>query len=349
MRDTKPNRAIQAADLTEAALIVCSSDLTIQYINPATETLLERSARRLLDTSLSSLPLWGEECTKAAQLALTLERDVISRDVTLYYTSGVKLGRIHAVPEDKDVILTLSLQTGQEAPPSKDGAANAAVGFGRLLSHELKNPIAGARGAAQLLSQNAKGEDRELAQLIMTELDRATRIADHWSKVGDIVAQDFQSININELARDAILSAEAASGSDIQFSEGFDPSLPMTAGDRDLLLQAVLNLVTNAVEAVRDQSNPEIRIETRYRQPSPGDHVPDARLILEIQDNGSGVDPSLKSSLFNPFVTSKDAGEGLGLAFVSRVADLHSGMIDFDSQPGRTRFRFYLKQETING
>lgn len=333
-----------ATDLSRSALMVCDRELNIVFLNPAAEALIGRSQKRLLHHRLEEIGPWGTACAELSRRAFQTEQKIASRDQIIIMGNQRVLANIHAIPDEDHVVLTLDSRLAHEEAVSTRSAAEAAVGFGRLLSHELKNPIAGARGAAQLLSQDTEGDLQALARLIMTELDRASRIADHWSRVGDIVPQPFTLENLNILAREAINSLQAARPSSVSITERFDPSLPELSVDRDLVLQAVLNLLTNAVEACQGEAEPHIIIRSRYRQPAVGDPAPEARLTIEVEDNGPGVPESLRGSLFNPFVTSKDAGEGLGLAFVSRVADLHAGAIEFDSQPGQTLFRLHLHQ-----
>ena len=136
------------------------------------------------------------------------------------------------------------------ASPRGDTAASAAAGFGRMLSHELKNPLAGARGAAQLIAQSEDEEVAELAGVIVNEIDRARRIAERWSGIGDLTPGPFAAINLHALVREAVQSASAGAEETVSFEEHFDPSLPDASGDRDLVLQAVLNLLINAAEAV---------------------------------------------------------------------------------------------------
>ncbi|MFW5973963.1 MAG: ATP-binding protein [Natrialbaceae archaeon] len=127
------------------------------------------------------------------------------------------------------------------------------------------------------------------------------------------------------------------------FEEHFDPSIPDAAGDRDLLLQAVLNLLINAAEALGGDGG-RVSVSTRYRSARPGGPAPEARLEIEVLDEGPGVPEALQEAVFNPFVTGKPAGEGLGLALVSRIADLHGGGVEFTSRPGCTVFHLYLKE-----
>ena len=336
--------AARAAEAAGIALLLLDKDGRILYANGAAEPLLAQSRRRLTGRQLSEFRPWGETAAEMAARVQETRRELIAHDIAVTGPAGTQRGAIDIVPEGEGSCVAIRLAPPGRIHPGGEGAAKAAAGFGRMLSHELKNPIAGARGAAQLIAQNASGETGELAQIILTELDRARRIAEHWSRAGDIAASAHAPVNLHALAREAIASARSSAPEGVVFEEGFDPSLPETLGDRDLLLQAVLNLLINAREAVARTGTGKVRLSTRYRRPDPGGVAPEARLELEVRDNGPGVPDQFGENVFNPFVTSKPAGEGLGLAFVSRVADIHHGGVEFDSRPGDTAFRLFLRE-----
>jgi two-component system nitrogen regulation sensor histidine kinase GlnL len=335
----------QAADyLPSAVLLTCARGI-ITYVNAAAEALFERSERRLVGEALPVLGPWGEAAMSVAVRAINEDRAVFAHDVRIDLEADTRRAAIDAAPQGDGACIAIRLWPEAGAVARGDRAANAAAGFGRMLSHELKNPMAGARGAAQLIASSADAETAELASLIMTELDRALRIAERWSKVGDIAPHPFAPISLNEVASEALRSMSAASGKGLALVENYDPSLPEAFGDRDLVLQAVLNLFVNAGEALAGQKGGIIEVTTRYRMARPGGVAPEARLQIDIADNGPGVPEELGESIFSPFVTGKPAGEGLGLALVSRIAELHGGGLEYESRPGRTVFRIYLREE----
>lgn len=336
--------AARAAEAAPVALLLVDEAGTILYANAAAEPLLGRSRRKLAGEALAGCGPWGQVAAEMAGRARASGREILAHDICVRFGEDSERGSLDVVPEAGGTCIAIRRAPPGVLSPHGEGAANAAVGFGRMLSHELKNPIAGARGAAQLIAQTGEGETAELARIIVTELDRARRIAEHWSRIGDIVPAPLEAVNLHALAREAMASARAAAAPGVRFSEHFDPSLPEGLGDRDLLLQAVLNLLTNAAEAVARAGQGDVVLTTRYRRPLPGGIAPDARLEIEVRDTGPGVPEALAGSVFNPFVTGKPAGEGLGLAFVSRVADLHGGGVEFDSRPGRTAFRLFVRE-----
>jgi two-component system nitrogen regulation sensor histidine kinase GlnL len=210
----------------------------------------------------------------------------------------------------------------------------------------VKNPLSGIRGAAQLLEQNAGEGDRELTRLICEEADRIVALVDRMEAFGDPRPLERGAVNIHEVLERVRKSAQSGFGRHVRFVEAYDPSLPTVHGNRDVLVQIFLNLVKNAAEAVPRQGG-EIVLATAYQQgvrfAVPGSssrvHLP---LVVSVTDNGEGIPEDLRAHLFDPFVTTKRNGTGLGLALVAKMIGDHGGVIEFDSQPRRTVFRVFL-------
>jgi two-component system nitrogen regulation sensor histidine kinase GlnL len=225
-------------------------------------------------------------------------------------------------------------------------AARSITGMAAMLGHEVKNPLSGIRGAAQLLEQDADSAGRELTRLICAEVDRIVALVDRMESFSDYRPIDREAINIHEVLGRVRKAAQSGFARHVRLVEEYDPSLPPVHGNRDLLVQAFLNLVKNAAEAVLGSTG-EIVLTTAYRLglrlAGPGGegrrHLP---LMVSVSDNGSGIPEDLRPYLFDPFVTSKRNGTGLGLAMVAKVIGDHGGVIEFDSQPGRTVFRVFL-------
>lgn len=225
-------------------------------------------------------------------------------------------------------------------------AARSVTAMAAMLAHEVKNPLSGIRGAAQLLEQNANPEDHQLTQLICEETDRIVALVDRMEMFSDKQPLAREPVNIHVVLERVRRLAESGFARHVKFSESYDPSLPPVYGNRDLLIQAFLNLVKNAAEAVPKEGG-EITLSTRYQQgvrlaiPGSSSRV-DLPLAVMIQDNGPGIPEDLQPHLFDPFVTTKAGGSGLGLALVAKIVGDHGGVIEFDSQPRRTLFRLML-------
>jgi two-component system nitrogen regulation sensor histidine kinase GlnL len=230
-------------------------------------------------------------------------------------------------------------------------AARSVSGMASVLAHEIKNPLSGIRGAAQLLEPALSDEDRALTQLICSETDRICNLVDRMEVFGDERPIVKDAVNIHDVLNHVRRIAESGFGRGIRFVEDYDPSLPAVNGNRDMLVQVFLNLVKNAAEAVSDKSGGgRIIMQTAFR---PGVRLSVAGshtrvslpLMIQIEDNGVGIAEHLKPHLFDPFVTTKPSGTGLGLALVAKIIADHGGVIECDNEPKRTIFRVLLPMQ----
>ena len=232
------------------------------------------------------------------------------------------------------------------------GAARSVIALAAMLAHEIKNPLSGIRGAAQLLEQSVGDDDRSLTRLICDEADRIVKLVDRMEVFGDERPVEREPVNIHVVFDHVRRLAQSGFARHIRFVEEYDPSLPSVFANRDQLVQVFLNLVKNAAEAIGENAvDGEIQLSTAFR-PGVRLSLPGSKskvsLPLEfcIKDNGPGVSDDLMPHLFDPFVTTKPTGTGLGLALAAKIIGDHGGIIECESQPRRTTFRVLMPKFT---
>jgi two-component system, NtrC family, nitrogen regulation sensor histidine kinase GlnL len=339
------------ASLPLPALLVDESGL-IREANPAAETFLNASSRNLrgqpvLDRLAIDAPMEEAMARARANQAPLNINDV---DVTSGERAPVQC-TLHLSPmHDNPGILLLILSPRDLADRmgrslGAKSAAKSAIGMAEMLAHEIKNPLAGISGAAQLLAMNLSPEDREMTDLIVEETRRIVKLLEQVEQFGNIRPPDRRAVNIHDALDRARKSALVGFGAKMQIVEDYDPSLPPTWADPDQLMQVFLNLIKNASEAAGPKGG-RIRLHTFYdlslrlrrKDGAPG-ALP---LNVEIIDDGPGLPPDIAADVFEPFVSGRENGTGLGLALVSKIISDHDGWISVESVPGRTVFRLSL-------
>lgn len=321
-----------AVDSVADALVVIGADGGVVHLNPAAEELFGRSRERAVGLPARALP-------GGAQLEVISERARLSQE-----------GQSADFPSPQDPGVAISV----EASPLFDGSTIAgtvvvlrvprngqrALNFEALaagLAHEIKNPLAGLQGSAELLAREAEGSAREYAQVIAREARRVDGLVRELLDLARPAALQTAPVDVHQVLGDVRALARGFPGADrVAFHERFDPSLPPVHGDDEKLTQVVLNLVKNALEAVSGRADPAVTLETSvatFRLRSPGGRTrPLAR--ISIQDNGPGIPEPMLARLFTPFSTSKPHGTGLGLAISRRIVEAHGGRIDVRNRPG---------------
>ncbi len=333
------------------AVVLLAPGQRIAAANPAAEQFLGQSFRRLKDRALGEV-LRFEEPRLAARLG-EADAHVSARATNVVVTGqGPRRLDVTAAPvidQPGWQVLTLHDISGAEAM-SEDPAAgdDSVLRAPEILAHEIKNPLAGIRGAAQLLGRKLEGSDLALTGLIADEVDRIAKLIDQMQSLSRRTPQALAPCNLHEAVRRAC-SVLSASGAAPPIVEEFDPSLPPVLGNADALVQVVLNLIANAADACRDVPAPRVIVRTRFAsglQLHPGTDGAPVRLPIElrISDNGPGIDPAMRDHVFEPFVTTKKSGQGLGLALVRRLVRDMNGRIghDRDENGGWTHFRVHL-------
>ncbi len=338
------------ASLPIPAVILDPAD-RIAEVNPAGEQFLNASAK-----SIKGSPIWDRIFVDAP-----LE-DAFARVRTgqaPLFVNTVDVGTGSRKPESCDLqIAPVADQAGHvlvllesralagrlDRALSSKSAAKSAIGMAEMLAHEIKNPLAGISGAAQLISMSVNGEDLELTDLIVAETKRITKLLDQVEEFGNVSPPSMKPVNIHDVLDRARKSAAVGFAAHMRIEDDYDPSLPLTMADPDKLQQVFLNLLKNAAEAgraggtIRLRSFYEPGLRVRKRDGTRG-AVP---LHIEVIDDGPGLPSEIASDIFEPFVSGRENGTGLGLALVSKLIAEQDGWIAVDSVPGRTVFKISL-------
>lgn len=337
--------ALAILEALPAPVLVADADERIRFANSAASLALD--GRRLEGRTLSEAFAGASAAAAIARAALARNQTLAEADAALD-AHGALRGDLSAapLPGGRFVVVTIALKprarTALEARP--------VPALARTLAHEVRNPLAGIRAAAQLIGKSADGETAELADLICAETDRIRRLTDRIDALEGLPPPRLEPINVH-LALDRVRRIIRGSFPEVAIAERFDPSLPPILGDLDQLIQAILNLAKNGAEAaIGHAAGPRLTLSTAYR---PGVRVRSApgggaRAVLEIgvEDNGPGLPPAMQARAFEPFFTTKRSGQGLGLAVTAEIVARHDGRIEFESAPGRTIFKVLLPIET---
>jgi two-component system, NtrC family, nitrogen regulation sensor histidine kinase GlnL len=334
-------------------VIVIDRGERICFVNPAAEQFLGSGAAALCGSALTDFVAPHSPLLSLVASVWRVGNTICEYDMPL---EGPRFGSrsvtIQGAPTGEGMdklVLTLherSMAEKMDRQLIHRNAARSITAMAAMLAHEVKNPLSGIRGAAQLLERDTDEAGRELTQLICDETDRIVALVDRMEAFSDHQPIEREPVNIHEVLGRVRKLAQSGFARHVRLVEEYDPSLPPVRGNRDLLVQVFLNLVKNAAEALSG-SDGEIVLTTAYRHglrlAVPGGRGrQDLPLMVSVTDNGAGIPEDLRPHLFDPFVTTKRNGSGLGLALVAKVIGDHGGVIELDSQPRRTVFRVFL-------
>lgn len=359
-----PRRHIEH-DLLLSALphpiFVLAEDDRIVFANAAAETFFDISLAMLKRKALAEIlhpgsPLVALVSQVRRSGATVNEYGV---EIALQRQNIMRLVDVHGgtMPDHPGSIVLMLQQRSMaqmiERQMTHRQAARSVSGMASVLAHEIKNPLSGIRGAAQLLEPTLSSDDRQLARLIIEETNRIRALVDRMEVFGDERPLDKTPVNIHAVLDHVKRLASTGFASGFRLIEDYDPSLPTIPANRDKLVQAFLNLIKNAAEAFDGHGNGDtarIVLRTAFR-PGVRLAVPGSTarvslpFMIEIEDNGPGIRDDVKAHLFDPFVTTKHSGTGLGLSLVAKIIGDHGGIIEYDSVPKRTVFRVLLPVE----
>ena len=352
----KPELAADSAAVLGAmpvAVLVLDSANRFLFANQAAEQFLGLSLSQLRQIGLADIvpadnPLFPMLAQVRAAGITIAEHDLVLESPRLH-RSFVTAQAAPLLDDAGTVVVNLLDFSAARALNRQLGfrsAARSVSGMAAVLAHEIKNPLSGIRGAAQLLEASIGEADRDLAVLIRDEADRITALVERMEVFGEAPVP-HRALNIHRVLEHVRKLARSGFAASLRIHEQYDPSLPSVWGDRDQLVQVLLNLVKNAAESIiQGQHGGDITLCTAYehglRVAVPGGERRHLPLLVVVRDTGPGISEDIRPHLFEPFVTSKPSGSGLGLPLVAKIVGDHGGLIEVESRPGRTEFRIHL-------
>lgn len=338
-------------------IVLVGKDGAVLYANASAETFFAVSSKVMQRQTLTDILPFGSPVASLVdevrergssvtehrvdigtpKIGMDRQVDVTAQPITIEGGGGVLL-----ILRER----TMAEKIDQQRTNNR-GAARSLTALGSMLAHEIKNPLSGIRGAAQLLESSGNEDDRALTRLICDETDRIVKLVDSMEVIGLASPHEREPVNVHGIMDQVKRVAQSGFAHGIRFVETYDPSLPPVSANRDQLVQVVLNLVKNAAEAIGDRRDGLIALSTAYRtgvrvQFQGTSERVSLPIELAVQDNGPGIPEDLLPDLFDPFITTKVQGSGLGLPMVSKIVNEHGGIVECDPTPGKTTFKLLL-------
>ncbi len=349
-----PMRSIhqQLLDNLTTSVILLDEQLLIQYMNPAAEMLLQASLRRLRGKAIQDWLMFSEEDLLLLKDAMKTMHPYSKREARLMNAMGHESLIDYSVNLSPSLGMMVEIQARdrlmrierEEELLTRHATARSLV---RGLAHEIKNPLGGIRGAAQLLERELADEElHDYTRVIIDEADRLRNLVDRL--LGPHKLPNLENVNIHAILERVCSLVRAESADQIELKRDYDPSIPEFSGDKEQLIQAILNIVRNSMQAMHEAGTeaPCISIRTRaLRQMTLGTERHRLVCAIEIMDNGPGIPDNLLSSIFYPMVTGRAEGSGLGLSIAQSIINRHQGLIECTTEPGNTRFQLLIPLE----
>jgi len=333
-------------EVLNTAVLLLDDELNLVYLNPAAENLFEISRRQVVGQSWPEVTRTEQPSVERMLQALLAQQSFTERELELVTATGrrITVDRTVTPLSEGDLLLEISqvdrhLQIAHEEHLLIQ--QRAARDLMRGMAHEIKNPLGGLRGAAQLLeSELEQSELREYTRVIIREADRLRNLVDRM--LGPNNLPQMRWLNIHEILEHVRSLVDAESYPGLTLKREYDPSIPELEADPELLIQSVLNLVRNAAQAGADTVT--LRSRTR-RQFTIGNTRYKLVIRLDVIDNGPGIPRDMQEKIFYPMVTGRPEGTGLGLSIAQSLVNQHNGIIEFTSEPGNTVFTMFLPLE----
>ena len=354
---TDSDLALACLNALPSAVISINAALEVTFVNPAAENFFAFSAQQAKGRSLTTLPGFDAELCSLCERSFAAAEGMSLFERIIPLPHNHRVATIHLTPmwdaaeaRARQLLITIEKADGLDHIATsewKQEATRTAGVMAAMLAHEVKNPLSGIRGAAQLLRDEVPPEHQPLTDLICMEVDRVRDLLAQVEVFAGGVPGQLTPVNIHEVLQYVISIAKNGFAPHVTFRERYDPSLPPVLSHRDLLVQLFLNMVKNAAEAIATVEDATITITTAYRSGyryklGKSEERLSLPIMVSIEDNGTGIPEAMRSHLFEPFISSKEQGRGLGLAIVAKIASDLGSVVELDKDTAGAKFNVSL-------